>query len=73
MTAGARRRRAKPPPAARPAFFFSYSRIPMPDGGLPDPNAEQHQFFNDLIRAVNQLLPIPAGDPIGFLDIGLEA
>lgn len=73
MTIDARRRRVKPPPAARPAFFFSYSRVPIPDDGdLSDPNAEQHQFFNDLKRAVNQLLPIPAGDPIGFLDVGQE-
>jgi len=69
-----RQRRAKAPPAAKPVFFFSYSRVPAGGGGdLADPIAEQRQFFYDLNHAVNQLLPIPAGDPIGFMDTGLEA
>lgn len=68
-----RRRRAAPPPAG-PAFFFSYSRVPARAGGDPtDPIAEQREFFDDLNHAVNQLLPIPAGDPIGFMDTELEA
>jgi hypothetical protein len=69
-----RQRRPKAPPAAKPVFFLSYSRIPAGHAGdLSDPIAEQRQFFYDLTRAVNQLLPIPAGDPIGFMDTGLEA
>jgi hypothetical protein len=69
-----RQRRPKPPPVANPVFFLSYSRLSTRDAGDPaDPIAEQRQFFYDLNRSVNQLLPIPAGDPIGFMDTGLEA
>ncbi|MEV6348786.1 toll/interleukin-1 receptor domain-containing protein [Actinoplanes sp. NPDC051851] len=67
-------RRALPPP---PVFFVSYARPPgrpPGEGGrLTDPMTDHRDFFADLKSCVNQLLPIPAGHPVGFMDTGLEA
>lgn len=69
------RRRAEGP--VGPIFFFSYARparLPANAGGIDnDPAKEVNRFFTDLTNNVNQLVPVPAGADVGFMDRKIEA
>ena len=70
------RQRAVDAPA-EPVFFFSYARptrlAPTAGGLETDPAKEVTRFFADLTNNVNQLVPVPAGADVGFIDRKLEA
>jgi hypothetical protein len=59
-----------------PAFFLSYARArsqPRPVGRQSDVNERPRRLFDDLVDRVAQLLPLPAGHDVGFMDRSLEA
>ncbi|GLY04364.1 MULTISPECIES: TIR-like protein FxsC [Actinoplanes] len=61
---------------AEPVFFFSYARparLPASTGLEADPAKEVNRFFADLTNKVNQLVPVPAGGDVGFMDRRLES
>jgi hypothetical protein len=64
-------------PPAEPVFFFSYARparLPTNAGGIETDSAKEvNRFFADLTNKVNQLVPVPAGADVGFMDRKLEA